>query len=411
MERDRHRRIGRAGPYAVYPYAVCRHRPDGRTRHFFGQTTSGGVRGLIGGIGLILLFFLLVPAGCKRQPDAGGSAHPAGEATTAGGGEQNGFSVDSGDMLVLGTFGRIRLRAEDESAGRQALERARALLERLEGQLSTYRPDSELSRVNQLAGRGPEPISEDTYQLLRLALDYGRITAGAFDCTVPPLLELWRQAEQRDRPPERAELDQALARVGYGKVLLPAGPPYTVSFQTAGMQVDVDGIGKGYIVDRVLESLRHSGARAGLVDIGGEVAAFGQRHPGTDWLVGIQDPFAADREDPFHQRPRWVIRLRDRAVATSGNYRQYYSIAGRRYSHILDPRTAEPVDALCSVTIIAPTAAGADALATAVSVLGVEAGKALIESLADTEALLIAGDADNPRPLRTSGFDRYEYIP
>jgi thiamine biosynthesis lipoprotein len=279
---------------------------------------------------------------------------------------------------------------------------------RVDQRFSTYREDSELTRVNRLAAKQAVGISRETYNLILRANNYSRLTDGAFDITVTPLIRLWKQAAKENRLPTNTEITEAKTKVGFEKLKLKASDPPTVSFSVAGMELNVDAIAKGHAVDQALAALREPGIIAGLVDIGGEIAAFGQNRPDTDWIVGIQDPQKANREHSLSQQPRWKIRLKDCAVATSGNYRQYVRINGQHYSHIIDPRTGRPADLLPSVTVISPTTADADALATAISVMGCEKGIKLIESLGDTEALLIAETGDTPIIVRSSGFAKFE---
>jgi len=318
------------------------------------------------------------------------------------------LKIDSGAFLTMGTFGRIQIRCTDEQAGRRATEAALGVLEEVDQRFSTYREDSELAKVNLLAAKQAVEISPETYQLLLQANQYSRLTEGAFDITVTPLIRLWKQAAEDNRLPTEVEIREIKAKVGFEKLTLNAADPPTVEFAVEGMELNVDAIGKGYAVDRALAALREPGIVAALVDIGGEVAGFGESRPGKYWMIGIQDPQAAKRSHPLSQEPRWLIRLEDCAVATSGNYRQYVRIEGKQYSHIINPRTGRPADILPSVTVIAPTTADADALATAISVMGMEEGIQLIESLANTETLLIAGSRETPILVRSSGFTHFE---
>jgi len=291
-----------------------------------------------------------------------------------------------------------------------------AALDQVDRMMNIYRPDSELSQVNQRGALQAVEVSAETYRLLQKALDYSEMTDGAFDVTVGPLLQLWKQAEREQQRPSEADLAAATGRVGYQNVVLSRWPrdglsdpcDCRVSLAQEHISVNLNAIAKGYAVDRALAALRRRGVAAALVEIGGEIACFGDNCPGGGWRVGIQDPFADDTDNPLSQSARWAIRLSDAAVATSGNYRRYVSVADRRMSHIVDPRTGRPAQKLPSVTVIAPLAADADALATAISVMGPQDGLALVESLPDVEALLVAGTKEDLQLLRSSGWSRYE---
>ena len=318
------------------------------------------------------------------------------------------FDIDSGRFLIMGTFAQIRLVCKSEQQGQEALSVARQTIDHIDKLMSTYRGDSELSEVNREAWKKPVRVSLETYDLLETALKYSRKTGGAFDITLTPLLKVWQEAEKQNRLPTADELTKAEKLVGFEKLRLSDPKERTVSFAEEGMELNVNAIAKGYAVDQVLTALRRPGVVAALVDIGGEIACFGQRISGEDWLVGIQDPFALSNDNPFIVKPRWKIRLRNCAVATSGDYRQYTTIKGKRYSHIIDPRTGKPIRKLPSVTIIAERSVDADALATAVSVLGPKEGMKLIESLPNTGALLIGGTGEKPQIYRSTGFGKYE---
>lgn len=247
------------------------------------------------------------------------------------------ISLDSGKVVRLGTFVRIKLRCIQRQSGLQAQAAALQAIDRVDRLMSTYRDDSELSRVNRLASHQPVSVSRETFELLAKALDYSRTTGGAFDITVTPLLQLWKQAARQNRLPTPDELTRARQAVGYDKVLLCDGELPTVAFSQEGVRLNVDAIAKGYAVDQALQALRRPGITGALVDIGGDIACFGSNTTDREWTVGIQDPFTDSHDDPLAERPRWIVRLKDCAVATSGSYRQYVTISGRKYSHIVDP--------------------------------------------------------------------------
>ena len=315
--------------------------------------------------------------------------------------------LDSGRQIRLGTFAQVQLRCRDRCVGEEALAGAFAAIDEVDRLLSRYRQDSELSEINRFAAKRGVQVSPLTFGMLERALVYCDMTGGAFDITVTPLLKVWKQAAGQGRRPSGDELAQARAHVGCDKVLLGGGDELTVRLSDEQVELNLDAIAKGYAVDRALDAIRQMPVVAGFVDIGGEIACFGEYLPGRVWQVGVQDPFAVDNDDPLSAQVRWKLKLADCAVATSGNYRQYVVIEGRKFSHIVDARTGEPAEKLPSVTVIAPSATDADALATAVSVMGPEEGMRLIESIAETEALLVAGSQDRMEVYHSSGLDRY----
>ncbi len=312
--------------------------------------------------------------------------------------------VSSPTLMVLGTFAHIYVECSDESAGRTAIERAKDAIARVDSLMSVYREDSELSRVNRLAATEPQLVSAETFMVIQESLRYSELSGGAFDITVAPLLAVWKTAATENHLPDEKAVAEARANVGYEHIQLHPQPDGSgkVSFDKPGIRLVANALAKGYAVDAALAALKGDNISAGLVDIGGEVACFGKI-----WKIGIQDPFADDIDDQLSTNPRWTIYLRDGAVATSGNYRRFVEIEGRHCSHIADPRTGQPAESLPSVTIIAPTCLDADAIATAVSVLGPDQGLNLVESLPRTEAFLVLDKAD-PIPTRaSSGFESF----
>lgn len=348
-------------------------------------------------ISILLVLALLPSGGCKDRN---------GQST---GGDSTGtVVVDTGRFTLMGTFARIQLRCDNEQVGRQAIESAQAALAEVDRLMSTYRKDSELSEINRRGAREPVKVSAETFQILLRAKKFSQITDGAFDITVSPLISLWKSSAKENRLPTAEELVRAGKIVGYEKLILSSSADSRVSFAVDGMQINVNAIAKGYAVDRALAAVRKPGVIAGLVDIGGEIACFGTDAPDKPWRVGIQDPFAEDLDNPLSQKARWIIELKDCAIATSGNYRQYITIQDQKFSHIIDPRTGRPADLLPSVTIIAPNTADADALATAVSVIGPKKGLELINSLPQTEGFFITGTNEKPEIYRSNGFGEYE---
>jgi thiamine biosynthesis lipoprotein len=303
------------------------------------------------------------------------------------------IAVNSHTFMTMGTFAQVQLRCDNQETAQLAQARVIKVLQDIDKMMSTYREDSELSKVNQEAARQPVKVSRETFLLLQKAQHYSRISDGAFDITVTPLIQMWDQAKEDNSWPNRQQMMEVLEKVGYEKLVLTNDEKLEVSFTYDGVQLNVNAIAKGYVVDRALDAVRMPGVMAALVDIGGEIACFGQDRPGKDWVIGVQDPFADDLDNPLSQKSYCLLKVSNMSVATSGDYRRYIELEGHRLSHIIDPRTGFSANKLPSVTVIAPKAIDADALAT---------------SVPDTEALLIAGTHEAPQEYRSSGFYQYE---
>ena len=313
--------------------------------------------------------------------------------------------ADGGYRAVMGTFARAVAVAKDSSVANSAVEAAFAQLRNVDELMSDYKSDSEISRVNRDAYKSPVKVSKSTFEVLQKAIYFSELSDGAFDVTVGPLVDLWRQAAEVNSVPTEAELQQARSKVGYEKLLLDANQ-MSVRFAVDGMRLDLGGIAKGYAIDKAIEAMHKGGALGGMVDIGGDIRCFGVPTKGkTHWLIGLQDPNKA-QDWLATGETSLVLKLRDDAIATSGDYRRFVLIDGQKYSHILNIETGRGSKGLSSVTIICKNAIDADALATAVSVMGAEKGLALIEKLPDTEAILIS-----PLPdfmlLKTTGAGRF----
>jgi thiamine biosynthesis lipoprotein len=313
--------------------------------------------------------------------------------------------IDSGERVVMGTFSRIVAIAADEATARTCIAAACAEQDRIEALMSYHRADSELARMNREAADRPVAVSKDTFEVLREARRFSELSDGAFDVTVGPLMDLWRAAADANRPPSEVELAAARAKTGWRNVILDPNTS-TVRFRVQGMKVDLGGIAKGYAVDRSVEVMRQNGAQGGMVDLGGNVRCFGLAPRGrSHWYVAVQDPNIAPA-DVQPGGPPVVLQIEEGAVSTSGHYRRFVIVAGRRQSHILDPNTGYDNESLASVTVIAPDATAADALSTAVSVLGREKGLQLIEQLPSVEAILIPAGAE-AQPVFSPGAGDY----
>ena len=266
--------------------------------------------------------------------------------------------------------------------------------------MSTYDPESELSRFNRFASSDPFELSANTLEVFRLAQDISALTGGAFDVTVGPLIAAWGfGAAAADSPsPTPAELAALRLRVGYRLLRL---SPQTSQISKAHPEVvcDLSAIAKGYAVDQIAETMRDLGYRDFLVEVGGELAARGRRPDGSPWRVAIEQPDALTRSVYA------VVALEDQAMATSGDYRNFRESDGVRLSHLVDPREGRPVaHRLASVSVVDPSAARADALATALSVLGPVEGHALAEREGIAAYFILRGEDHQTEVLTTTAF-------
>ena len=262
-----------------------------------------------------------------------------------------------------------------------------AVLDDVESKMSHYDPSSELSRFNRARTTRPFPVSAETFDVFRQARRLAELTAGALDVTVAPLVNAWGFGPvEPDRfPPAADRLSRALEHVGYARIELDEAASALRKADPA-IEVDLSAVAKGYGVDLVAAALRGTGLGRYLVEVGGEIVAAGTNHLDRPWRIGIESPVAG----AGIQR---VVPLRDRAMATSGDYRNRREVEGGWVSHTIDPRTGRPVEhRLASVSVIADRCVVADGLATALEVLGPDDGYALAVERGWAALFLVRGD-------------------
>jgi len=297
---------------------------------------------------LLPFYFLLFLSGCQNQ------------------------ALYKDNRIAMGTFLEV-ISPDKRAPGIVFVE-----IQRIENLLSKYNRDSEVYRLNKL---GKLKVSPDTFYVIKKSVEFWRSSDGAFDITVAPLVDLWGFTEKKYNLPKDAEIKSALALVGSDKIILHE-ENNVVEFKTPGMRIDLGAIAKGYALDLAVEKLKAANINSCLINLGGQIYCLGDRF-GLPWRVAIRSP----RQKEF----AGYLKLKDRAVATSGDYEQYFSKGNKRYCHILNPKTGYPASGgIVSVTIIASDGLTADALATAIFVLGKVKGEAILRQFPGTEARIIS---------------------
>jgi len=304
----------------------------------------------------------------------------------------------------MGTQVTITVYAPDRRTGQAAIDAAFQRMAEIEKRMSHYLPDSDVSRINAARVREPVKVSSDTFRVLLFSVAFASQTGGAFDITVGPLVQLWRKAGRSGEAPSPEALARARRLVDFRQVFIHPAQPNVVEVRRAGIRIDLGGIAKGYAVDAAIETLRQRGIRAALVEAGGDLYGLGAPPGRPGWVIGVRHPRRLNQLLPSG------LLIKDRAVCTSGDYERFVEIEGREYSHIVDPRTGRPASEICSATVIAPDATGADALATAVSVLGAGDGIRRIDQpdLPLVEAMVIRVVGNQIEVRRSRGFARFE---
>jgi thiamine biosynthesis lipoprotein len=280
-------------------------------------------------------------------------------------------------QIHMGMQTRIVLYAPSDSTARQAASAAFERIAELENVMSSYRPDSELMQLSAKAGGPPVPVSRALFDVLKRTQRFARRSGGAFDATMGPYIALWRKTRETGRLPPDSALQRADSLVGWRKVHL-NDDNRTVRLDTPGMTLNLGGIAKGYILDRALETLRQRGIKRALIRAGGDLVAGGPPPGKSGWKVAVANADSAHR----------FIRLDHGAVASSGDTEQFVEIDGKRYSHVVDPRTGLGLTNRLAVTVTAPSGTTADALATTISVLGEQRGRTLADSYRNVSAYI-----------------------
>lgn len=295
---------------------------------------------------------------------------------------------------IMGTRIVVELWATNRDTGNADIDAVIAEMRRVDQDMSTYKPASEVSRVNAEAAKSPVKISDELFDLLTQALEYSRLTEGAFDITYASVGYLY-DFRKHVKPDDEA-IAKALPGVNYRHVVLDP-KARTVHFTREGVRIDLGGIGKGHAVDRGIQILQQRGVLHALVTAGGDSRIIGDRF-GQPWVVGIRHP---DRKDEVIAR----IPLEDAAISTSGDYERYFDENGVRYHHIIDPHTGKSARKVRSATIIGPTATRTDGLSKTAFVLGAEKAIEIYNRLDGIDAIVVKPDG---QVLYTKGLEAPE---
>ena len=252
-------------------------------------------------------------------------------------------------------------------------------MDQIQQEMNAYSETGDLASINRSGFNGVE-VHEEIYRLLKDSLEFSCLSQGAFDITVFPLVELWKDAAVKGRLPDKEALEAAKGKVGYQNIRLQE--PNRVFIAKKGMKLDMGAIVSGYACDEIAAILDASGIRNFLIDTGGEIFCRGMDSGKSPWKIGVQDPMDKDKI-------LMVIKLKDKCISTSGSYEKFYTIEGVRFSHIIDPVSGYPQKDAISATVIAKTGKEADSLSTILCVLGGKKGIELIKSLKGVQAMIM----------------------
>ncbi|MGL4336536.1 MAG: FAD:protein FMN transferase [Turicibacter sp.] len=292
----------------------------------------------------------------------------------------------SQNKYLLGTIVNITLY---DNPTDEVFNEVFAAIEEIENKMTINNATtSEVISINQQAGKDYVSVSEDTFNVIKRGLEFSELSKGRFDITIGSLAKLWEIGFEDAHVPLPEELDKAIQEIDYSKVLLDESN-HSVKLLDPNMKLDLGGIAKGYAADVAATIIEKHGNKHAIINLGGNVYAYGDKPNGDPWRIGIQNPFSSRGES------LGIMKIKDQTIVTSGIYERFFEQAGTVYHHILDPETGYPINNnLESVTILTKSSMDADALSTTTFALGVEGGLTFIESLDNVEALFVTKDKE-----------------
>lgn len=287
------------------------------------------------------------------------------------------------DFNALGTINQIEIfNSNDESALKKAVHR----VYEIDDKMSVFNKDSEVSRINSSAGKSVQPVSSDTFYVVERAKYYSRLSKGAFNLLIRPLINLWGINTKDARVPEGYEIESTIKLINYEDIILNK-EDLTIKLLNEKQCIDLGAIAKGYAADEVKRILLSNNISSALIDLGGNIYALGNKIDGGSWNIGVQDPL------DIRGSSIGIIQIKNKSIVTSGNYERFFIKDGVRYHHIIDPRTGRPSsNGIISVTIISDYSMDGDGLSTCCYVMGLLEGYELINSIKGIDAIFITED-------------------
>lgn len=284
-------------------------------------------------------------------------------------------------LKLMGSRFDITLVGKDSVTANEHIDTAVAEITRIEKLISSWDENSQTSEINRNAGIKPVKVDSDLFDLINNAIGISKLTDGAFDISYASMDRIWKFDGSMMAMPSKEEIEASVAKVGFQYIVLDKEKS-TIFLKLEGMKIGFGAIGKGYAADRAKSLLIKKGVPSGIINASGDMNTWGKQPNGNEWKVAITNPL--DKNKVFALLP-----ITNGAVVTSGNYEKYVNFNGKRYTHIIDPRTGYPSSGIISVTVFAPKAELADALATSVFVMGIEAGLDRINQLPKVECIII----------------------
>ena len=297
--------------------------------------------------------------------------------------------------LLMGSRFDITIVAQDSATAELRINEAIAEITRIENLISEWRPNTQVSKINQNAGIQPVKVDREVFELTQRALHISKITNGAFDISFAAMDKIWRYDSTMTTMPTPEEVKRSVAKVGYKNIVLDSAQS-TILLKLPGMKIGFGSIGKGYAADRARQLMEELGVQAGIINASGDMATWGKQPNGTDWSIGITNPFDTNKFIA-------IVPLSRGAVTTSGDYEKFVELNGKRYSHIINPITGYPATGLTSVTVFGPSAEIANGFSTSLMVMGKKAGLKLINKFPEYSCIIIT---DKGRIIKSKNLSK-----
>ncbi|NMH27814.1 FAD:protein FMN transferase [Flavobacterium sp. SE-s28] len=297
----------------------------------------------------------------------------------------------------MGSRFDITISAKDSLSAEKYIDECIAEVSRIENLLSDWKSDTQVSEVNRNAGIKPVKVDKEVFELTKRALNFSKITDGAFDISFAAAEKIWKFDGSMTKLPSAEAVKESVKKIGYQNIILDEQHS-TIFLKLPGMKIGFGALGEGYAADRCKELMMAKGVPAGIVNGSGDMNTWGTQPDGTPWTIGITNPL--NKNKVFAVMP-----LRDNAVTTSGSYEKFAMIDGKRYAHIINPKTGYPATGLSSVTVFGPSAEMANGFSTSLMVMGKEAGLFLINQFHDLKCVMVTDTGE------VFGSDNVELIP
>ncbi|OPC07819.1 thiamine biosynthesis protein ApbE [Elizabethkingia miricola] len=284
-------------------------------------------------------------------------------------------------VTLMGSRFQITLVDKDSISAERNIDKAIAEITRIENLISEWRPETQISQVNQNAGIKPIKVDKEVFDLTKKGLYFSKLTDGAFDISIVAMDKIWKFDDSMNELPSEQAIKESVRNVGYQNIILDSTNS-TIFLKNPGMKIGFGSIGKGYAADKTRDLMKSMGVKAGIIDASGDISTWGNQPDGKPWAIGINNPFN-------DHKMAAILYFKENAVTTSGSYEKYAEIHGKRYSHIMNPKTGYPSTGLTSVTITGPNATMANGFSTSVMVLGEKDGLKLLKPFPEYHYLLI----------------------